>query len=218
MDPTTILLLVAASFGVLLVVGAAMLVSYNTFVRQRHMITESWRQVDVELRRRHDLVPRLVEVTRAAAAFEQAIAHPLIAARERALQAYTTHAGPVAQAQAEGQLSGVLHRFIDAAGQYPQLRASQAFVQLGKQLAETEDRIAAARRFYNGNVRAYNARIEAVPSNVVARVGGFVPAQYFEATDPAVRAVPAVGDAFDAVARPGGGTSRQVEARHLPGG
>lgn len=202
MDPAVIVLIVVASIGTLLFVAFTMLASYNRFVRQRHLIAESWRQVDVELRRRYDLVPRLIEVTRAAAQFEQAMLEQVIGARERAMQAYTAHAGPLAQAHAEGQLTGALYRLLGVAGQDPQLAASQAFVQLGQQLAETEDRIAAARRFYNGNVRSYNARIESVPSNVAARLGGFAPAQYFEVADPAVRAVPRVAGAFDVVRQP----------------
>lgn len=190
MDPAVIGLIVAGSFAVLVVVGAVMLMSYNGFIRQRHMIAESWRQVDVELRRRHDLIPRLIEVTRAAAEFEQATMRQVIAAQERAVHAHATHAGPVPQAQAEAQLGGALHGLLAAAG--PRLRASQAFLQLGRQLAETEDRIAAARRFYNGNVRSYNARVESVPSNIAARLGGFVLAQYFEVDDPAIRAAPPV--------------------------
>ena len=151
-------------------------VSHNRFVRQRNLVEEAWRQIDVELRRRHDLVPGLVQAVQAHAAHEQRALEQVLAARSAALGA-----GSVAdRAGAEVALTGELHGLLAVAEGYPQLQAAGPFQQLQEQLAETEDRLAAARRFYNGNVRALNTRVEAFPSALVARSFGFETAEWFE--------------------------------------
>ncbi len=170
-----------------------LLVSYNRFVRQRNGVHTAWRQVDVELQRRHDLIPRLVETVRAAARHEQTTLQLLAEARSGAVAARASHADANAQGQVEQRLAGALGSVLGLAEGYPQLQANRNFLQLQYELAQTEDRIAAGRRFYNGNVREYNTRIEAFPSAVVAKLGGFRPAHYFQVEQVHVRTPPVVG-------------------------
>ncbi|MGH3736728.1 MAG: LemA family protein [Micromonosporaceae bacterium] len=167
-----------------------LIVSYNRFVRQLNGVHTAWRQVDVELQRRHDLIPNLVETVRGAAAHERATLQRLVEARNGAIRARAAHAGAQTQSQHEQQLAGALTGLFGLAEGYPQLRANRSFLQLQHQLAETEDRLAAGRRFYNGNVREYNTRIEAFPSNLVAKMGGFHRAHFFQVEQVHVRAVP----------------------------
>src|SRR5689334_7758824 len=138
--------------------------SYNRLIRLRNLVQESWRQVDVELTRRHDLVPNLVETVKGYAAHEKAVFGQVTDARAAALSAGTVPA----KAQAETALAGSLRGLMAVAENYPDLKAAGPFQQLQAQLAETEDRFAAGRRFYNGNVRALNTRVEAFQSSVIA--------------------------------------------------
>src|SRR5829696_6697767 len=189
--------------GAVLLVAIGFIVSYNRFVSQRNTIDESWRQVDVELQRRHDLIPNLVESVKASARFEQTTLQQVIQARAQAMAAREApDVGHAQQGQAEQQLTGALRGFFALAESYPELKSSQNFLQLQQQLAETEDRIAAGRRFYNGNVRAFNTRIGQFPSSVIAGMGKFKPAEYFAVDEPDVRAVPSLKDAFDDLATP----------------
>jgi LemA protein len=184
----------ATAWAVLILVvvaalGIAVVVSYNRFVRQRNLVEESWRQIDVELHRRYDLIPNLVETVKGYAAHERGTFEAVTQARAAAS---TPGSGPAEQAQQENFLTGALRQLFAVAEAYPQLRASEQFTQLQTQLAETEDRIAAGRRFYNGNVRALNIRVESFPSSIVANLFGFERAEYFEAEDPTVRSAPEV--------------------------
>lgn len=162
----------------------SVVVSYNRFVRQRNLVQESWRQIDVELRRRHDLIPNLVETVKGYASHERTVLQNVVDARTAAVGA---GGGVAAKAQAESQLAGSLRGLFAVAENYPDLKAAGPFQQLQAQLAETEDRIAAGRRFYNGNVRALNTRVEAFPSSLVASVFSFGKAEYFEVDEPDVR-------------------------------
>jgi LemA protein len=175
--------------AVVVLVLLAGVVSYNRFVRQRNLVQESWRQIDVELTRRHDLVPNLVETVKGYAAHERQTLEAVTAARAAASAPGST---PASQAQQENLLSGALRQLFAVAESYPDLKASTNFLELQRQLSETEDRIAAGRRFYNGNVRALNTRVESFPSSIVARTFGFRQAEYFEADDPGTRATPQV--------------------------
>ena len=178
----TPLYIVLAVLAILLVAG---IVSSNRFVRQRHLVEESWRQVDVELRRRHDLIPNLVETVRAGAAHETAAIQRVLDARAAALAA-----GPVGEARpagpAEAALGASLRGLLAVAESYPALTSAPAFQQLQSQLAETEDRLAAARRLHWGNVRALNTRIGSFPSSLVARAMGVERAEALE-LEPAER-------------------------------
>ncbi|MFC9995408.1 LemA family protein [Nocardia sp. NPDC127526] len=188
--------------GVALVLGLvvvgfvlfAVFSSYNTFVRQRHTIEESWRQVDVELQRRHDLIPNLVETVRIAAQFEQQALLAVVDARAAAMRGREApEVGRGHQAQLESALSGALRGVFGLAEGYPQLRSNRNFLHLQQQLAETEDRIAAGRRFFNGNVRQYNTRLQTMPSRFTAEMFSFAPAEYFELADGQARQVPQIG-------------------------
>ena len=179
--------------GIVVLIGLAVVASYNRFVRQRNLVQESWRQVDVELNRRHDLIPNLVETVKGYATQERTVLQSVTEARTAAVQTLQAQsAGVAAQAQAENTLGRALNGLFAVAENYPDLKSSQNFLELQQQLGETEDRIAAARRFYNGNVRALNTRVEAFPSSVIAGMFGFTKADYFEVDDPAVRAPVAV--------------------------
>ncbi|NLE71586.1 MAG: LemA family protein [Actinomycetales bacterium] len=181
-----VLLVLLAVVLVALVWGVA---TYNGFVRLRNLVQEAWRQIDVELHRRHDLIPNLVEAVKGYAAHERAVFEEVTAARAAAA---APGSSPAEQAAQENQLTAALGRLFAVAEAYPQLRASENFMALQAELTNTEDRIAAGRRFYNANVRQLNTKVETFPPNIVARWFGFTRAEYFETEDPAVRAAPRV--------------------------
>jgi LemA protein len=165
------------------VVLLAFLAIYNRFVRLRNMVGESWRDIDTELQRRHDLIPNIVETVKGYAAHEREVFDSVTSLRINAMAAARTAdaRGPIEQAlsQQVGQLLAVAER-------YPDLKASENFLALQRQLAETEDRIQVSRRIYNANVRAYDSLVQTFPSLIIARVFGFEAAPYFE-LEPAVR-------------------------------
>lgn len=186
-----IVLIVVGAVVVLVLLG--IVASYNRFVRQRNLVAESWRQVDVELQRRHDLIPNLVEVVRAYAAHERQVLETVARARAGAESARTEAADDrQRRASAENQLSAAVGAVVAVAESYPQLKADQNFLALQQELVDTEDRIAAGRRFYNGNVRALNTRVEAFPSNLVAGWFHIGTADYFPLDDPKARSAAAV--------------------------
>jgi LemA protein len=175
----------------LLVAGVAgfSVLSYNRFVRQQQLVTESWRQVDVELRRRADLVGNLAALLAGHAAHERAAVEDVLKARKRVLE---PDGGPAQAAEHDAEMSAALSHLVQVAQSYQRVSADSRFVEMCRQLQDTEDRIAAARRFYNANVRAYNTRLATMPSALAAVGTSFRPARYFEVLDPAVRApVPA---------------------------
>lgn len=163
--------------------------AYNGLVRLRNLVQESWRQIDVELNRRHDLIPNLVETVKGYASHERAVFDEVTAARAAASGAAS---GPAEQALKENQLTAALGHLFAVAEAYPVLRASENFAQLQAELTNTEDRIAAGRRFYNANVRELNTKVESFPSNLIANNFGFTKAEYFEVDDVAVRTAPNV--------------------------
>jgi LemA protein len=168
--------------------------SYNGFVKSRNLIQESWRQIDVELNRRYELIPNLVETVRAFAAHERNTLEDVTRLRSQA-QSVAQADGSLPSQQrsdAEQALSGAVRNLIVSVEAYPDLKSNQNFLELQRQLAETEDRIAAGRRFYNANVRVYNTKVESVPSNVIAGAFKFEKATYFEVEDPSVRQAPGV--------------------------
>jgi LemA protein len=175
---------------VVLAVGAAFVLLFwcisiaNAFVRLSNLIRESWSDVDVALKRRHDLIPNLVETVKAYAHHEDATLRRVVEARDKAMH----EIGPVAaHARDEQELGQSIRELIATVEAYPELKASQHFLALQEELANTEDRIAAARRFYNSNVREFNTRLETFPSSLFA--GGRQPAEYFE-IDPDERETP----------------------------
>jgi len=177
--------------GVVALFLISVVVMYNRFVQQRTLVDESWGQIDVELTRRHDLIPNLVKTVRGYAEHERTVLEQLTAAREQA--AAHKDGSPAERGPLEDAVGNAVGTVLARAEAYPDLKASANFLQLQKELTDTEDRIAAARRFYNGNVRALNTRISTFPSNIVASTFHFTARDFFEQTDPAARAVPDVG-------------------------
>lgn len=168
--------------------------AYNGFVRQRNLIQESWRQIDVELNRRYELIPNLIETVRAFAAHERNTLEEVTRLRNQAA-ALAGQGGAIPSEQraaVEGALSGAVHNLLVSVEAYPELRSNQNFLELQRELSETEDRIAAGRRFYNANVRNYNTRVEQIPSNFIANAFHFEKAAYFEVNDAEVRRAPDV--------------------------
>ncbi|WP_270886963.1 LemA family protein [Pedococcus sp. 5OH_020] len=151
---------------------------YNGLVRLRNLVQEAWRQIDVELKRRHDLIGNLVQTVKGYAAHERGTLEDVMRARSAAMAGGQS---PAQQAQSEGLLSQALGRLIAVAEAYPDLKANQNFMALQQELTSTEDRIASARRYYNATVRELNTKVETVPSNVVANLFGIRQAEYFEA-------------------------------------
>jgi len=177
--------------GVLLLVSVV--ASYNRFVRQRTLVDESWGGIDVELSRRHDLIPNLVETVQGYAAHERGTLELLVRAREDAWAHRDERPG--AREGFEDTVTRALQSVLARVEAYPDLRASTGFLSLQRELTLTEDRIAAARRFYNGNVRAYNTRVRTFPSNLVAAAFRFRSRDFFELEAPATASVPGVGPA-----------------------
>jgi LemA protein len=178
------IVVVVALVAVLLLVVVAL---YNRLVRLRNRSENAWAQVDVQLRRRYDLIPNLVEAVKGYAAHERATFEAVTNARAAAQQAQ----GVAQQAQAENVLTAALGRLLAVAEAYPQLRATENFQQLQAQLAEVEQNIAVARQVYNDTVLTYDNALETVPTNVLAGIFNFRERAYFE-TEGATREAPAV--------------------------
>ncbi|MHC4453043.1 MAG: LemA family protein [Planctomycetota bacterium] len=166
------------------------ILNFNALVRLRQHCRESWAGIDTELKRRYDLVPNLVETVKGYAAHEREVFRAVTEARGRAV---ASTGSPAAQAADENPFVGALTRLLAVAEDYPDLKASDHFLELQRELANTEDRIQAARRFYNGNVRDLNTRVEAFPSNLVAALFRFKQEEFFKIADVAVRAAPQAG-------------------------
>jgi LemA protein len=161
---------------------------YNRLVRLRNRSENAWAQVDVQLRRRYDLIPNLVEAVKGYAAHERGTFEEVTKARTAAQQAQ----GVQEQAQAENLLTQAIGRLFAVAEAYPELRATENFQQLQAQLAETEQKIAIARQVYNDAVLTYDNALETVPTNIVAGIFNFAPREYFEVEEPAAREAPRV--------------------------
>jgi LemA protein len=163
-------------------------VTYNRLVRLSVSAEEGESEIDVQLKRRHDLIPNLVETVKGYAAHERETLDRVTEARGAAISAQ----GPRDRAAAEGELSQALGRLFAVAEAYPDLKANQNFLELQRELTATEDRIQAARRFYNTQVEALNTKIQSLPSKVVARMGNFREREFFELEDRADAEVPSV--------------------------
>lgn len=180
--------LVVAVVALVVLPALCLVVMYNRFSRQRTLVESSWSGVDVELARRHELIPNLVETVQGYAAHERDVLAALVAAREAA--ARHDHDAPAQRRRYEEEVGAALATVLARVEAYPDLKASQGFLALQRELTLTEDRIAAARRFYNNNVAAYTTRLRTFPSNLVGRMFGFQPVQLFELRDTAARQVP----------------------------
>ena len=174
---------------VVLVVGYGIM-AYNNLVRQRQLTQEGWSGIDVQLKRRTDLIPNLMEAVKGYMGHERETLQAVTEARTAAQAAQ--NGTPEQRAQAEGVLSGALGRLFAVAEAYPDLKASQNFMQFQGELSNTENEIQLSRRYYNGTARDLNTAVESFPSNVIANFFKFEKVQYFEMENPADRAVPQV--------------------------
>ena len=185
MDSTVIVIIVIVV--AILVIGVLI---YNGLVQRRLRIDEAFAQIDVLLKRRHDLIPNLVNAVKDYMGFEQSVLTQVTQARANAVAAGAQ--GPAAQAQAENVLTGALRSLFAVVENYPDLKANQNFLDLQEQLTSSEDRVAYARQLYNDAVVGYNTKIQKIPSNIIAGMFNFKPREYFKTEDPADREVPKV--------------------------
>jgi LemA protein len=169
-----ILIVILVVLAVVVIGGIA---SYNRFVRQKNLIKDAWANIDTELRRRYDLIPNLVETVKGYASHERQVFENVTKARAMATAATGS---PAEQAAAEGPLVAALRQLFAVVENYPDLKANQNFLALQSELSNTEDRLQTARRFYNGNVRDYNQRVQSFPSMIVAKMFGFEEEEFFE--------------------------------------
>jgi LemA protein len=179
----------------LLIVGAIVLLAilfvagmYNSLVRLKVQCDNAWADIDVQLKRRYDLIPNLVETVKGYAGHEKGTLEGVVAARNRAM----TSEGPAAKAETEGMLTQALRQVFALAEAYPQLRAVESFNQLQASLSQIEDTIQNARRYYNAVVRDLNTKIQEFPSNIIAGMFNFKPREFFEISAPAGREAPKV--------------------------
>jgi LemA protein len=179
MNPTIIIAIV-----LIIVIWIAM--AYNNLVKTRQQVRESWSGIDTELKRRYDLIPNLVETVKGYASHERETIEAVVEARTRAA---ASKGNPESQAKDEVKLVDSMNRLLAVAEGYPDLKASAHYLELQRELANTEDRIQAARRFYNGNVRDMNTRVEVFPSNIIASMFSFGRETFFEVERSAIREV-----------------------------
>ena len=178
--------------GVIIVILIIMYIAnYNGLVNLRNQMKNAWSQIDVQLKRRHDLVPNLVETVKGYAAHERGTLEAVTNARNLA-QSVANTGTVAARAQVEGQLSSALARLMLVVENYPNLKANENFIALQEQLTTTENQISTFRQAYNDSVLRYNNKIQMFPSNIVAGMGNFKPGEFFEVTAPEEREVPKV--------------------------
>ncbi|MEM4248618.1 MAG: LemA family protein [Candidatus Nanoarchaeia archaeon] len=183
------LLIVGIILGAVILILAGWFTStYNSLVLLRNQAKNCWAQIDVQLKRRHDLIPNLVETVKGYAKHESSTLEAVIKARNAALQAN----GISAQMKAEGELSSVLSRLLAISEAYPDLKANQNFLSLQEELASTENKISFARQAYNDAVMQFNSKIQMMPSNIVAGIGGFTQMDLFELKEHSQREAPQV--------------------------
>jgi LemA protein len=184
-----ILMLMIGIFAAVVALVFAWSVSvYNRFVRLRNLMAEAWSGIDVQLKRRVDLVPNLVETVKGYAGHEKELFEKIAASRAQSVSAGSVRE----QAAAESALTASLRTLFAVAEAYPELKANTNFLELQKSLAEIEDQVQMARRYYNGTVRENNVLVDSFPSNLVARLSGFAKADFFELEDDAERKAPQV--------------------------
>ena len=195
--------------GIIVIVALGAVVSYNRFVSQKQMIKDAWANIDTELRRRYDLIPNLVETVKGYASHEREVFENVTKARAAATAATGS---PAEQAAAEGPFVAAMRQLFAVAENYPELKANQNFLALQQELANTEDRLQTARRFYNSNVRDFNRRVQAFPSSLIANSFHFEAAEFFEVEE-SIREAGAPQVNFT---QPGPGVSFQGDAGSEP--
>lgn len=174
MEIVLIVILVAVGLVALWLIAV-----FNGLIRLRNRVDEAWSDIEVQLKRRYDLIPNLVNTVKGYAKHEEGVFTKVTEARANAIQAKT----PAEHAEAENVLSGTLKSLFAVAESYPQLQASDNFLHLQQELVDAEDKIQAARRFYNGNVRDFNTKLQVFPNNMVAGILGFKKYEFFDAPD-----------------------------------
>jgi len=189
---------------IILLVGLALLVfwvigAYNGLINLKNQVANAWKQIDVQLKRRHDLIPNLINTVQGAMQFERETLEAVVAARNQAIQVQQTPGASVGQtAAAESQLTGALGRLLAVVEAYPDLKATGNVAQLQEELTSTENKIAFARQLYNDTATQYNTKQQQFPTNMIAGMAGASPAELWEITDEAERAVPKVDLSFGA--------------------
>ncbi len=176
--------------AIVVILVAFLVLTYNRLVTLRQRVKEAFSDIDVQLKRRHDLIPNLVETVKGYAAHERGVFDEVTQARAGAIAAGAR--GPQQRAQAEDMLTGALRSLFAVAEAYPQLQAVQEFKDLSENLRDTEDKIQFSRRFYNGQVRDYNTALQTFPTVLLAGAMGFTSSEYFEVEAPSDREVPKV--------------------------
>jgi LemA protein len=174
---------------ILIVIGVLALViimMYNSLIRLKNRVDEAWSDIDVQLKRRYDLIPNLVETVKGYASHEKETLERVVQARNAAMDAQSK-GGAKEQAQAENALSSTLKSIFALAESYPDLKANQNFLELQRELADTENKIMASRRFYNGNVRDFNTKLQIFPTNIIGNMLGFKDREFFEIEEPGQR-------------------------------
>jgi LemA protein len=173
---------------VVVVVIAYLLLAYNGLIRLSTQVKEAWSDIEVQLKRRYNLIPNLVETVKGYMQHERGTFESVTKARAEALNAQT----PVEHAAAQNALTGTLKTLFAVAENYPELKANTNFLELQRELSDTENKIQAAHRFYNTTVRDFNIKVQSVPTNIIANLFGFKSAEFFELDDPAAKQVPKV--------------------------
>lgn len=176
--------------GIIVIVIFIFIGIYNGLVRSRNQVKNAWAQIDVQLKRRHDLIPNLVETVKGYMKHERETLEAVTKARNLAQQLSSAGAGE--RSKAEGELSSALSRLLAVAESYPDLKANQNFLALQEELTSTENKISFSRQFYNDTVLNYNNKVQTFPSNIVASMGGFRTGEFFEVTAAAEREAPKV--------------------------
>jgi LemA protein len=174
--------------AVLVVIGLIIAAMYNGLVQLKVRADSAWSDIDIQLKRRHDLIPNLVETVKGYAAHEKGTFENVARSRSAAMAATSTED----RAQAEGQLTQALRGLLAVAESYPELKANEQFMSLQQQLSDLEDALQNSRRYYNAVVRDLNTRIQSFPTNIIAGIFNFQLRQFFEISDPTERAVPSV--------------------------
>lgn len=174
--------------GAVVVIGGFLWLSYNSLVTSRNRADEAWSDIQVQLKRRHDLIPNLIETVKGYAKQEKGVFEEVTKARAAAIKA----GDPAAQGQAENMLTDALKSVFAVAEAYPDLKSSTNFLELQQELSDTENKIQAARRFFNSNIRDFNTKLQVFPTNLIAGALGFKERSFFELTEPAEAETPSV--------------------------
>ncbi|MBU4375557.1 LemA family protein [Patescibacteria group bacterium] len=168
--------------GIIVVIALAIIGIYNSLIRLKNRVDEAWSDIDVQLKRRYDLIPNLIETVKGYASHERETLEKVVQARNAAMQAQSG-GDAKKQAEAENMLSSTLKSIFALSESYPDLKANTNFLELQRELSDTENKIQASRRFYNGNVRDFNTKLQVFPTNIIADMLKFKAREFFEIED-----------------------------------